>query len=177
MAFLASSEGGVEIEEVAARTPEKIVKVVVDPCVGLAGYQARELAAALGLPGEAVKQAAAFLRNLYRLFLEKDCSMVEINPLVVTAQGELTALDAKIAFDDNALFRHPEIQACATEPRRPRRRSRPPGSGSTTSSWTATSAAWSTAPAWPWPPWTSSSTTAPARPTSWTWAAAPARRR
>jgi succinyl-CoA synthetase beta subunit len=111
VAFLASSEGGVEIEEVAAKSPEKIVKVVVDPCVGLAGYQARELAHALGLTGDAFKQSGAFLRNLYRLFLEKDCSMVEINPLVVTAQGDLTALDAKIAFDDNALFRHPDIMA------------------------------------------------------------------
>ncbi len=112
VAFLASSEGGVEIEEVAAKSPEKIVKVVVDPCVGLAGYQARELAHALGLTGDAFKQSAVFLRNLYRLFLEKDCSMVEINPLVVTAQGELTALDAKIAFDDNALFRNPDVVAC-----------------------------------------------------------------
>ena len=111
VAFLASSEGGVEIEEVAAKTPEKIVKVVVDPCVGLAGYQIREIAACLGLTGETAKQAAGFLKNLYRLFLERDCSMVEINPLVITAQGELTALDAKIAFDDNALFRHPDIQA------------------------------------------------------------------
>jgi succinyl-CoA synthetase beta subunit len=111
VAFLASSEGGVEIEEVAAKTPEKIIKVVVDPCVGLAGYQARELAHVLGLTGEAFKQCPGFLRNLYRLFVEQDCSMVEINPLVVTAQGDLTALDAKIAFDDNALFRHPEIQA------------------------------------------------------------------
>jgi len=111
VAFLASSEGGVEIEEVAAKTPEKIVKVVVDPCVGLAGYQVREIARCLGLAGDLQKQAAAFLRNLYQLFQDKDCSMVEINPLVVTAQGELTALDAKIAFDDNALFRHPDILA------------------------------------------------------------------
>ena len=111
VAFLASAEGGVEIEEVAARTPEKIIKVVVDPTVGLANYQARELAAGLGLKGEALKQSAGFLRNLYRLFVENDCSMVEINPLVVTAQGDLTALDAKIGFDDNALFRHPAIQA------------------------------------------------------------------
>ncbi len=111
VAFLASSEGGVEIEEVAARTPEKIIKVVVDPCYGLAGYQVRAIARCLGLAGETAKQAATFLKNLYRLFLEKDCSMVEINPLVVTSQGELTALDAKIAFDDNALFRHPDIQA------------------------------------------------------------------
>jgi succinyl-CoA synthetase beta subunit len=111
VAFLASSEGGVEIEEVAAKTPEKIVKVVVDPCVGLAGYQIREIAACLGLTGETLKQSAGFLKNLYRLFQERDCSMVEINPLVITAQGELTALDAKIAFDDNALFRHPDVQA------------------------------------------------------------------
>ncbi|MGA2081949.1 MAG: ADP-forming succinate--CoA ligase subunit beta [Holophaga sp.] len=111
VAFLASSEGGVEIEEVAARSPEKIVKALVHPGLGLAGYQVRELAAALGLRGESLKQAGPFLRNLYRLFVDKDCSMVEINPLVVTAQGDLTALDAKIGFDDNALFRHPEIQA------------------------------------------------------------------
>jgi succinyl-CoA synthetase beta subunit len=111
VAVLASSEGGVEIEEVAARTPEKIVKVDIHPGLGLAGYQVREVALALGLKGETLKQAAPFLRNLYRLFVDKDCSMVEINPLVVTAQGDLTALDAKIGFDDNALFRHPEIQA------------------------------------------------------------------
>jgi len=109
--FLASAEGGVEIEEVAAHSPEKIVKVAVDPVLGLAGYQARELAAALGLSGDALRQSGAFFRNLYKLFMEQDCSMIEINPLVVTAQGGLTALDAKIAFDDNALFRHPEIQA------------------------------------------------------------------
>jgi succinyl-CoA synthetase beta subunit len=111
VAFLASSEGGVEIEEVAARSPEKIVKAAVHPGLGLAGYQVRELATALGLEGEALKQAGPFFRSLYRLFVDKDCSMVEINPLVVTAQGDLTALDAKIGFDDNALFRHPEIRA------------------------------------------------------------------
>ena len=109
-AILASTEGGVEIEEVAAKTPEKIVRVSVHPGLGVAAYQARELGEALGLTGEAWKQLPPFLRNLYRLFVEKDCSMVEINPLVVTAQGDLTALDAKISFDDNALFRHPEIK-------------------------------------------------------------------
>ncbi len=109
-AILASTEGGVEIEEVAARTPEKIVRVSVHPGLGVAAYQARELGEALGLTAEAWKQLPPFLRNLYRLFVEKDCSMVEINPLVVTAQGDLTALDAKISFDDNALFRHPEIK-------------------------------------------------------------------
>ena len=108
---LASTEGGVEIEDVAAHTPEKIVKVVIDPALGLAAYQAREVAFALGLAGESFKKALVFLQNLYRLFMEKDCSMVEINPLVITAQGEVTALDAKIGFDDNALFRHPDILA------------------------------------------------------------------
>jgi succinyl-CoA synthetase beta subunit len=109
---LASTEGGVEIEEVAAHTPEKIVKVAVDPAVGLAGHQAREVAFALGLSGDTFKKAGVFLQNLYRLFVEKDCSMVEINPLVITTQGDVIALDAKIAFDDNALFRHPEVVAC-----------------------------------------------------------------
>jgi succinyl-CoA synthetase beta subunit len=110
VSFLASSEGGVEIEEVAAATPERILKVAVDPVVGLAGFQIRALAGVLGLTGEGLRQAGPFLRALYRLFLEQDCAMIEINPLVVTTQGELTALDAKFAFDDNALFRHPELQ-------------------------------------------------------------------
>ncbi len=109
--ILASTEGGVEIEEVAEKTPEKIVKVAVDPALGLCAFQARELAFALGLEGEAFKQGVVFLQNLYRLFVEKDCSMVEINPLVVTKKGDVTALDAKIGFDDNGLFRHPDVLA------------------------------------------------------------------
>jgi len=109
--ILASTEGGVEIEEVAEKTPEKIVKVVIDPALGLAGFQARQVAFALGLEGTAFKQGVVFLQNLYKLFVEKDCSMVEINPLVVTKEGDVTALDAKIGFDDNALFRHPDVLA------------------------------------------------------------------
>ena len=109
--ILASTEGGVEIEEVAEKTPEKIVKVAVDPALGLCGFQARQVAFALGLEGDTFKQAVVFLQNLYRLFMEKDCSMVEINPLVITKTGEVTALDAKIGFDDNALFRHPDVLA------------------------------------------------------------------
>jgi len=108
---LASTEGGVEIEEVAEHSPEKIVKIAVDPALGLTGHQARELAFALGLEGDSWKKGAAFFQNLYRLFVEKDCSMVEINPLVVTKTGDVTALDAKIGFDDNALFRHPDVLA------------------------------------------------------------------
>ncbi|MBE3562162.1 MAG: ADP-forming succinate--CoA ligase subunit beta [Hydrogenibacillus schlegelii] len=106
---MASSEGGVEIEEVAARAPEKIVKETVDPAVGLMPYQARKLAYAIGLPREAVGKAVPFFLNLYRVFVEKDASLAEINPLVLTRGGELVALDAKFNFDDNALFRHPEV--------------------------------------------------------------------
>ncbi len=109
--ILASTEGGVEIEEVAEKTPEKIVRVAVDPALGLCGFQAREVAFALGLEGDAFKKGVVFLQNLYRLFIEKDCSMVEINPLVVTKGGDVTALDAKIGFDDNGLFRHPDVLA------------------------------------------------------------------
>jgi succinyl-CoA synthetase beta subunit len=108
---MASTEGGVEIEEVAEKTPEKIVKVVIDPAIGLAGFQARQVAFALGLSGDAFKKGVTFLQNLFRLFVEKDCAMVEINPLVITKQGDVIALDAKIGFDDNALFRHPDVLA------------------------------------------------------------------
>ncbi len=109
--IMASTEGGMEIEEVAEKTPEKIVKVSIDPAIGLAGFQARQVAFALGLSGDAFKKGVAFLQNLFRLFVEKDCAMVEINPLVITKQGDVIALDAKIGFDDNALFRHPDVLA------------------------------------------------------------------
>ena len=108
---LVSTEGGVEIEEVAARTPEKIQKVVVDPALGLRPFQARRLARALDLPGPALPKAVALLERLYHLFVDLDCSLVEINPLVLTEQGEVMALDAKMGFDANALFRHPEVVA------------------------------------------------------------------
>jgi succinyl-CoA synthetase beta subunit len=108
--IMASSEGGVEIEEVAARAPEKILRETIDPAVGLQAYQARELAFGLGLPKEALGQAVAFLHGVYRTFIESDASMVEINPLVLTKQNELVALDGKMSFDDNALYRHPEIR-------------------------------------------------------------------
>jgi succinyl-CoA synthetase beta subunit len=107
---MASTEGGVEIEEVAARTPEKILRETLDPVVGLAGYQARRIAFGLGLTKEQVGRAVGFLQALARAFVECDCSLAEINPLVVTRAGELLALDAKIGFDDNALFRHPDLR-------------------------------------------------------------------
>jgi len=111
IALIASSEGGVEIEEVAERSPEKILTVMVDPNVGLNSYQVRQVGFGLGLGIDQVRQLETFLANLYRLFIEKDGSLVEINPLVVTAGGDLIALDAKLGFDENALYRHPEIAA------------------------------------------------------------------
>ncbi len=106
---MASTEGGVEIEEVAAATPEKIIKVVIDPAIGLQPYHARRVAFGLGLEGKQVSSAVRFLSGAYDAFLDTDASMVEINPLVVTGAGEVIALDAKINFDDNALFRHKDI--------------------------------------------------------------------
>jgi succinyl-CoA synthetase beta subunit len=108
---MASSEGGVEIEEVAAKSPEKIVREWFDPTMGLLGFQARRLAFALGLSGDAFKAAVAMFQSLARCFVEMDASMVEINPLVITKAGCVIALDAKISFDGNALFRHKDVQA------------------------------------------------------------------
>jgi succinyl-CoA synthetase beta subunit len=109
--IVASTEGGVEIEKVAHETPEKITKVRVDPAYGLADFQVRDLIAALGLTGAEAKNAAKLIRNLYTCFWDTDAAMVEVNPLITTPTGEVLALDAKVSFDDNALFRHPEITA------------------------------------------------------------------
>jgi succinyl-CoA synthetase beta subunit len=108
---MASSEGGMEIEEVAAHSPEKILKEIVDPAVGLAAYQARNLAYGLGLTGDAAKNAAGFLLKLYQAFVDVDAAMAEINPLVVTTDGKVFALDCKMDFDDNALYRHRDLEA------------------------------------------------------------------
>ncbi len=107
--FMVSSEGGMEIEEVARKSPEKIVKEAVVPGFGLRPFQARNLAMALGLEGQTFKQALGMFQKLYQLYREMDCSIVEINPLIVTEQGELVALDAKLNFDDNALYLHSEV--------------------------------------------------------------------
>jgi succinyl-CoA synthetase beta subunit len=109
LAIIASTEGGMEIEEVAARSPEKILTVTVDPNVGLAAYQVRQIGFSLGFEMERIAKLDPFLQALTRLFVEKDASLVEINPLVVTKSGDLIALDAKLNFDDNALYRHPEV--------------------------------------------------------------------
>jgi succinyl-CoA synthetase beta subunit len=109
--IIASTEGGVEIEKVAHDTPEKIFKVIIDPAYGLADYQVRDLVARLGLAGAEAKNAARLIRALFAFYWETDAAMVEINPLITTPTGEVLALDAKVSFDDNALFRHPEIVA------------------------------------------------------------------
>ncbi len=109
--FMSSSAGGVNIEEVAATTPEKILTTMVDPAAGLQPYQGRYLAFGLGLEGEQIKAFGSILAALYRLYVEQDASLVEINPLVVTAGDELVALDAKLNIDDSALYRHTDIQA------------------------------------------------------------------
>jgi succinyl-CoA synthetase beta subunit len=106
---MASTEGGVEIEKVAAETPEKILKEFVDRTQGFQQYQARKLAFGLGLTGDAFKNGVKFLLALYRAYDEMDCTLAEINPLVVTVEGSVLALDAKMNFDDNALYRHPEL--------------------------------------------------------------------
>jgi succinyl-CoA synthetase beta subunit len=110
VAVIASTEGGMEIEEVAANTPDRIITMPVDPVIGLAGFQAREIAFALGLRDKQVGQFTTLITALYRAFIETDASLVEINPLVVTKDGSVICLDAKMAFDDNGLFRHPDIR-------------------------------------------------------------------
>lgn len=110
VAIMASSEGGVEIEEVAARSPEKILKEFIDPSTGLVPFQARKIAFALGLDKSVINKAVSFMLKLYDAFVGCDCAMLEINPLVLTKKGDLIALDAKLSFDDNALFRHKDIE-------------------------------------------------------------------
>ena len=113
--IMASTEGGVEIEEVAEATPEKIIKVQVDPATGLRGFQARQIAYALGFEGTAFKEAVQFVTQLYDAYRASDATIAEINPLVRTDDGRVVALDAKINLDDNALFRHPDLAAMRDE--------------------------------------------------------------
>ena len=108
--IMASTEGGIEIEEVAKKTPEKILKTHIDPISGLGDWQARKIAFGLGLQGKQMKSGMAFMKKLYHLFIDLDCSIVEINPLVITTDDDVIALDAKINFDSSALFRHSNIE-------------------------------------------------------------------
>ena len=107
--IMASQDGGMDIEQVAEKTPERIIKVYVDPLMGIQGYQIREVAFGLGLPGAAMKSFAGLLSNLYKLFVAYDSSMVEINPLILTQDNAVLALDAKVDFDSNALYRHKDL--------------------------------------------------------------------
>jgi succinyl-CoA synthetase beta subunit len=107
--LMVSSEGGVEIEKVAAETPEKIFKAHFDPAVGLQSYQVRTLCWRLGISGPTIRSAEKFMKALCRLYVDLDCTLVEVNPLVITGEGEMIALDAKVSFDDNALFRHKDL--------------------------------------------------------------------
>lgn len=109
VSFIGSSEGGMDIEEVAEKTPEKIQSIIVDPAVGLTAFQARELAFSMGFEGRAAIKASGVFQKLYRVFEDKDASMVEINPLVETQDGNVLALDAKVNFDSNALYRHADV--------------------------------------------------------------------
>jgi succinyl-CoA synthetase beta subunit len=113
--LMACAEGGVDIEEVAAKSPEKILKAAVNPDTGLQSFQARRLAFELGFTGEQIGQAEKIMTALARVFLDKDCSLAEINPLVVTPKGDVQVLDAKMTFDDNALFRHADVEALRDE--------------------------------------------------------------
>jgi succinyl-CoA synthetase beta subunit len=113
--MMASQAGGMEIEEVAKSTPEKILRSYVDPAIGLQPFQSRKLSYGLGLDGDRIGEGVRLMTNLYRLFMDIDCSLAEINPLVITADGKLLALDAKLNFDDNALFRHKDIQELQDE--------------------------------------------------------------
>ena len=113
--IMASTEGGMEIEEVAAHSPEKILRVAVDPATGISGFHGRRLAYALGLSGKQVAAFGKFVEAMYKAFIGLDCTIVEINPLVVTGAGEVVALDAKMSFDDNALFRHPDLEKLLDE--------------------------------------------------------------
>jgi succinyl-CoA synthetase beta subunit len=115
ISFVVSTEGGMDIEEVAAKTPEKILTFSVDPATGLSDFHGRRIAYALKLEGQAVKQCVQLVKTLYRAFLEKDMEMLEINPLVVTPEGTLKVLDAKVSFDNNAIYRHPDILALRDE--------------------------------------------------------------
>jgi hypothetical protein len=166
-----------DIEAVAANTPEKIHTIFIDPVTGLTDAQADGVARKIGVPDGSVAQARSVLQGLYRAFHDTDASLAEINPLVVTGDGSVIALDAKLNFDSNALFRHPEIVEMRDldeedPPRLPRR-----SSTCRTFRSTATSAVWSTAPASRWRRWIRSSSTAASPRTFSTSAAARPRRR
>src|SRR5690554_2512323 len=170
--FMASTEGGVEIETVAAETPEKILKATIDPLVGAQPYQARELAFKLGLQGDQVKQFTKIFLGLSKLFHDYDLALLEINPLVITKEGNLHCLDAKINIDGNALYRQPKLREMHDPSQEDPREAHAAEWELNYVALDAILAAWSMAPVWRWVPWISSSCTVVRRRTSWTLVAA-----
>jgi malate-CoA ligase subunit beta len=152
--IVASGHGGMEIEDLAHADPASLIRQTVDPAVGITPFQCRELAFALGMAGAQVGETVKILTACYRAFRDHDATMVEINPLAVTGDGRLVALDAKMSFDTNALFRRPEIAALRDRSQEDPRESVAEDAASPMSGSTATSAASSTAPASPWRRWT-----------------------
>ena len=172
---MASAEGGMEIEEVAAATPEKIIKVAIDPALGLMPYHGRKVAFFLGLKGKEVGAAVKFLMAMYRALTELDASIVEINPLVVTGGGQVIALDAKMNFDDNALFRHKDVAELRDEDEEDPQELEAARHELNYIKLDGTIGCMVNGAGWPCRPWTSSSSTAASRPTSSTSAAVPPR--
>jgi succinyl-CoA synthetase beta subunit len=175
--LMGSAEGGVDIEEVAAKTPEKIYRTTIDPLLGLRSHHARKLGVSLGFSGKTLNEAIKVMQGLYRVFVETDASLVEVNPLIVTQDGGVVCLDGKMTFDENALYRHADITAMRDLDEEDMKEIEAKSTTSLTSRSTATSAVWSTAQASPWRRWTSSNTPVAARRTSSTSAAAPRPRR
>jgi len=153
VALVASSEGGMEIEEVAHATPEKILKEFCDPLLGLQDFQCRALAFGLNLEGKQIGEFGKLAKALYRLFMENDLAMVEINPLIVTATGSLVALDCKIGLDDNALYRRKKLAEMNDPTQSDPKEMAAKEFDLNYIALAATSAAWSTAPGWRWRPW------------------------
>jgi succinyl-CoA synthetase beta subunit len=152
--MIASAEGGVDIEEVAAHMPDRIVRLHIDPLLGLREYQARDVAVAIDLPKEDWRPFLAVAQNLWQVYVENDGTLVEINPLVITKEKRLLALDGKMVIDDNALFRQPELAEKRDLDVEAAEEIEAPNTDYPTSSWMVRSAAWSMAQVWPWPPWT-----------------------
>jgi succinyl-CoA synthetase beta subunit len=175
--LMASTEGGMEIEEVAERHPEKIQRVHVDPATGFFAYQGRRLAYALGLKGKQVGAFGRFAEAMYKAFVALDCAIVEINPLVVTKAGDVVALDAKISFDDNALYRHPELAALRDEAEEDPKELEAQKFDLNYVALDGAIGCMVMAQAWPWQRWISSSCMAARRRISWMSAAAPRARR
>ena len=154
--IMASAAGGMDIEEVAEKEPDKIVTEFVDPAAGLQPFQIRRLGFAFGLNKAQLKQLGAIMQALYRAFTEKDLSMLELNPLVLTGEGDLLALDAKINIDDNALYRHADLEALNDSSQEDEKETRAQVLRSELHHvLMATLPAWLTAQDWPWAPWTS----------------------